>query len=153
MSATRPFVAEAVTDSEAPWQVLVESTRTGGLVGVGVANMPPKTSGPPLHVHTREDEGAYVFEGELTFVVGNRRFTAGPGTFVWLPRDSPHTFANLGDEPVRAVGVIVPGGLENMFAEQAEYFHSLEGPPDPDAIAAIGDRYGVRGLGPGIPID
>ena len=153
MSATRPFVAEAEEDSQDPWQVLVESTKTGGLVGVGVANMPPRTSGPSLHVHTREDEGAYVIEGELTFVVGNQRFTAGPGTFVWLPRDTPHTFANLGDEPVRAVGVIVPGGLENMFAEQAEYFHSLEGPPDPDAIAAIGDRYGVRALGPGITID
>jgi hypothetical protein len=104
-------------------------------------------------VHSREDEGSYVIEGELTVVVGDERVIAGPSTFVWLPRDIPHTFANLGDEAVRAVGLIVPGGLEGMFAEQTEYFHSLDGPPDPDTIAAIGNRYGVRRVGPGITIE
>jgi hypothetical protein len=115
--------------------------------------MPPRTGGPELHVHSREDEGSYVIEGELTVVAGDERFIAGPGAFVWLPRDIPHTFANLGDEAVRAVGLIVPGGLEGMFVEQTEYFHSLEGPPHPDIIAAIGDRYGVRRVGPGITIE
>ena len=153
MSATRPFVVGPQPVSENPWTVVAESSRTGGLVTLGVANMPPRTGGPELHVHSREDEGSYVIEGELTVVVGDERFIAGPGTFVWLPRDIPHTFANLGDEAVRVVGLIVPGGLEGMFVEQTEYFHSLEGPPDPDTIAAIGDRYGVRRVGPGITIE
>ncbi|CAN5450666.1 hypothetical protein BH18ACT16_BH18ACT16_13320 [soil metagenome] len=131
MSATRPFVAEAEGDSEDPWQVLVESTKTGGLVGVGVANMPPKTSGPSLHVHTREDEGAYVIEGELTFVVGNQRFTAGPGTFVWLPRDTPHTFANLGDEPVRAVGSDRSGRPREHVWETSRVFPFPQGTTGP----------------------
>ncbi len=87
----------------------------------------------------------------MTFVVGDRRFEAGEGQLVWLPREVPHTFANLGDDPAWVFGVTTPAGLEGMFAEQSEYFASLNGPPDPDRIREIGDRYGVRALGP--PLD
>ena len=62
-----------------------------------------------------------------------------------------HTFANLGAEPVWAFGVTSPAGLEGMFAEQTAYFASLDGPPDPERLREIGDRYGVRALGP--PLD
>jgi quercetin 2,3-dioxygenase len=89
----------------------------------------------------------------MTFVVGEKRFQAGAGELVWLPREVPHTFANLGDEAVWAFGVTTPAGLEGMFSEQAEYFASLNGPPDPERIRAIGDRYGVRALGPGLVAD
>lgn len=49
------------------------------------------------------------------------------------------------------IGAIVPGGVEGMFAEQAEYFASLTGPPDEAVIAEIGARYGVTVVGP--PLD
>ncbi len=67
---------------------------------------------------------------------------------MWLPRETPHVFANLGDEPVWAFGTVTPAGLEGMFAEQAEYFAALDGPPDPERIKAIGRKYRVRSLGP-----
>jgi hypothetical protein len=35
-----------------------------------------------------------------------------------------------------------------MFEEQAEYFAGLQGPPDPERIRAIGEKFGVRSLGP-----
>jgi hypothetical protein len=88
----------------------------------------------------------------MTFVVGERRFEAGPGSLVWLPREIPHVFANLGVDPVWAFGTITPSGLEGMFKEQAEYFAGLQGPPDPERIRAIGDRYGVRSLGPPLEV-
>jgi len=62
----------------------------------------------------------------------------------------PHTFANLSDEPAWAFGVTTPAGLEDMFAEQSAYFGRLQGLPDPERIREIGDRYGVRALGPPI---
>jgi quercetin 2,3-dioxygenase len=114
----------------------------------GEARIPPRSSGPGLHVHSREDEAVFVISGRLTFVVGERTFDAGAGELVWLPREVPHTFANLGDEPLWAFGVTSPAGLEGMFAEQAAYFSALDGPPDPERIGEIGDRYGVRTLGP-----
>ncbi len=133
-----------------PWRVLAGGDRTGGQVIFGEADLAPRSPGPSLHVHTREDEAAYVIEGVLTVRVGERTYEAGPGTLVWLPRGEPHTFANLSHERVRVFGVTTPSGLEGMFQEQAEYFAGLSGPPDPSAVAAIGARYGVSVVGPGL---
>ncbi len=148
---TEPFTVRRDPALPGPWQVLAGGDRTDGAVIFGEARLDPHTSGPGLHVHSREDEAAYVIHGVLTFVVGERRFEATSGELVWLPRAVPHTFANLGDEPVLALGVTTPAGLEGMFEEQAEYFSTLRGEPDPERIREIGDRYGVRALGP--PLD
>lgn len=101
-----------------------------------------------MHVHTREDEAAYVVEGTLTCAVGDETFEAAAGTLVWLPREVPHTFANLSDEPALVFGVTTPAGLEAMFDEQAAYFATLDGPPDEAALVAIGAKYGVSIVGP-----
>ncbi len=145
---TEPFVVAPDEPQQAAWKVLAEGHRTGGLVMFGDARMPPGSPSPSLHVHSREDEAAYVIEGVMTFVVGERRFEAGPGTLVWLPRGIPHTFANLSAEPVWAFGVTTPAGLEGMFEQQAAYFASLSGPPDPDVLARLGAEYGVAVVGP-----
>jgi uncharacterized cupin superfamily protein len=94
-------------------------------------------------VHTREDEGVYVIDGVLTAEVGERRFEVGPGAFLWMPRGLPHTFANLGDEPVRSLGLINPSGFEQFFAEMAEYIASTDGKPDPEVILQLNQPYGV----------
>jgi mannose-6-phosphate isomerase-like protein (cupin superfamily) len=151
MTFTESFVAQRDSTVPGPWQVLAGGDLTAGSVVFGEARLPARTSGPGFHVHTREDEAVFVISGVMTFLVGDRRFEAGGGQLVWLPREVPHTFANLGDEPVWAFGVTTPAGLEGMFAEQAEYFASLQGAPDPDKVREIGDRYGVRTLGP--PLD
>ncbi len=46
----------------------------------------------PRHLHTREDEAWYVVEGELAFEVGEHSATAGPGTFVYAPRNIAHRY-------------------------------------------------------------
>ena len=148
MTLTESFIVSRDPSVPGPWQVLAGGERTAGSVMFGEARLPAHTSGPGLHVHTREDEATFVMSGVMTFVVGDRRFEAGAGQLVWLPRKVPHTFANLHDEPAWAFGITTPAGLEGMFAEQAEYFAGLQGPPDPDRIREIGDRYGVRALGP-----
>ena len=40
-----------------------------------------------------------------------------------------------------------------MFAEQEEYLAGLQGPPDPNRVREIGDRYGVRVVGPPLSPD
>ena len=90
---TKHFVVSP-RPGEGPWQVLAGGEMTDGQVIFGEARLPPRSGGPSLHVHTREDEAAYVIDGVLTVRVGDRRTEAGPGTLVWLPRGEPHTFAN-----------------------------------------------------------
>lgn len=149
MTVTEPF--RVARESDDPWVVLADGSMTGGSVSFGEARLPPRSAGPSLHVHSNEDEAAYVVSGTLTFRVGEDTFEAGPGTLVWLPRGVPHTFANCSDEPVCAFGTVTPAGLEGMFAEQAAYFASLTGPPDEARIEEIGARWGVTRIGP--PID
>jgi hypothetical protein len=70
-----------------------------------------------------------------------------------MPRGVGHTFSNAGPDPVHVLVVAVPGGLEEMFAEQAEYFASLQGPPDLAVLEDIGARHGGTTLGPPIRAD
>jgi quercetin dioxygenase-like cupin family protein len=147
MTITQPFLIPADEQRRDPWRVLAGGERTGGLVTIGDAHVPPRTSGPGRHIHSREDEAIYVTSGILTVEVGSQRHQVGPGSLIWLPRGIPHTFANLSDGFVRTVGVITPSGLENMFAEIAAYIAALTGPPDPQTITAINAKYGVSPAG------
>jgi mannose-6-phosphate isomerase-like protein (cupin superfamily) len=46
----------------------------------------------PQHIHHREDEAWYILEGEVTFYCGDETFHAGPGAWVFLPKEIPHSF-------------------------------------------------------------
>ncbi len=58
---------------------------TGGALLLFEAEVPPQ-SGPPPHIHHREDEAFYVLEGEVEVREGDRTFVAGGGSFVFIPR-------------------------------------------------------------------
>lgn len=120
---------------------------TGGLLTVDEGVIGPGTPGPPLHIHERQDECLFVIEGHLLVQVG------GPGSFAWMPRQVPHSYANVSGSPVHVIGIVVPGGLEEFFAEQSAYFAQLQGPPDPAKISAIAARYDSRPVGPPISTD
>jgi hypothetical protein len=94
-----------------------------------------------------------VAEGHLLIQIGEDRHELGPGCFAWLPRQIPHAFANVSAGPVRLLGIAVPGGIEELFAEQSAYFARLQGPPDPAELAAIGARHRGRVVGPPISAD
>jgi mannose-6-phosphate isomerase-like protein (cupin superfamily) len=136
-----------------PWQILGDAEATNGAFLFGEARLEPGDPAPGLHVHSREDESLYVIEGVMTVELDGERIELRPGDFLILRRDIPHRFGNLGDQPVRGVGVIAPTGIEGMFSEQATYFSTLTGPPDPAKIAEIGARYGVTHLGPPLSRD
>ena len=117
----------------------------------------PRGSGSPLHVHRREDEWFYVLEGSLAFWAGGRTFEAEAGSFVYGPRDVPHTFAVTSAE-ARFVVVTEPAGFEGFVRALAEPAQSLTlppaatTPPDPEHLATVAAEYGVEILGPpGIP--
>jgi quercetin dioxygenase-like cupin family protein len=143
MPASTPFHVPGAARGQNPWRVIAGDERTNGLVSFGDAVLPPHGPGPGRHVHTREDEAIYVVSGVLTVEVGAQRFEAGPQSLVWLPRNVPHIFANLSDEPVWTVGVLTPSGLEGLFREQADYFATLTGPPDEATLLQMSERYGV----------
>ncbi|MBC2637762.1 MULTISPECIES: cupin domain-containing protein [unclassified Rhodococcus (in: high G+C Gram-positive bacteria)] len=66
------------------------------------------------HVHTLEEEGFYVLEGEFTLYVaepeGITKQVGHPGDFIWGPRDYPHYYHISGEQGARVLTCFVPGG-------------------------------------------
>jgi quercetin dioxygenase-like cupin family protein len=73
--------------------------------------------GPPPHTHSREEEGFYVLEGDITFWVGDERLTLSAGMFANMPVGVEHAFKNESNQPARMLISIAPAGLEQMFFE------------------------------------
>lgn len=136
--------------------VKASADTTAGRVAV-IETFAPRGSGSPLHVHRREDEWFYVIEGELTFWVGGQVIEAPAGSFVYGPRDVPHTFV-VASEEARFLLVIEPGGFEDFMRSFAAPAAQLTVPPPPteppdfERLAALAAEHGVEILGPpGIP--
>ncbi len=123
---------------------------TGGALGL-VDGSFYKGFGPPLHVHSREDEALYVLEGQIRFRQGDDEFVAGPGTWVWGPRGVPHAF-KVESESARALILVSPGGFERMFEEGGIPAGESDDPPeqeyDPEAATAISKKFGFEVVGP-----
>ena len=93
--------------------------------------------GAPWHVHSREDEYFYVIEGKIIVHCGDEIYSAGPGSFVFLPRGIPHAW-NVGAEGVATLLMMtVPAMLEEFLQE----FHRASTREDRDAVAA---GYGIQ---------
>jgi quercetin dioxygenase-like cupin family protein len=73
--------------------------------------------GPPPHVHSREEEGFFVLEGEITFTIGDKRLLASAGMFAKMPVGTPHSFKNESGRPAKMLISVAPAGLERMFFE------------------------------------
>jgi quercetin dioxygenase-like cupin family protein len=124
---------------------------TGGLFGLVESWIAPGAS-PPLHIHRREDESFWVLEGTVRFQTAEETVVAGPGSFVFLPRDVPHTFLVEGDEPAHMLTLLTPGGSERFFVEGGRPPEGPglppSGPPDIEKLARVAPEYGLEIVGP-----
>lgn len=75
----------------------------------------PPGGGPPPHIHSREEEGFFILEGEITFKIGDKTVVATPGMFANMPIGVPHAFKNESGKPARMLITVAPAGLEEMF--------------------------------------
>ena len=131
------------------YRFLATGEDTDGKYALWEAIVPPG-GGPPPHVHSREEEGFYVLEGEITFTVNGERVVATAGTFANLPVGTPHSFKNETDRPARMLISLAPAGLEQMFFEVGVPL--AEGattapPPTKDEIEkllAVAPKYGIE---------
>jgi mannose-6-phosphate isomerase-like protein (cupin superfamily) len=127
-------------------RILVGSADTGGAFAM-IEEVSPPGGGPPPHIHQNEDEGFYVIEGDVEFLLGDRWVRAGAGASLFGPRGVPHTFRNVGSKPSRVLATIAPGGFERFFEDVDRMAQS--GPPTPEALIALGKRYRLEFLPPG----
>jgi quercetin dioxygenase-like cupin family protein len=131
------------------YRFLATGEDTDGKYTMWEAIVPPG-GGPPPHVHSREQEGFYILEGEITVHIGDKRLVTTAGMFANMPVGTPHSFKNESDKPARMLITVAPAGLEQMFFEVGVPL--AEGattalPPTKEEIEkllAIAPRYGVE---------
>jgi quercetin dioxygenase-like cupin family protein len=136
------------------YRFLATGADTDGKYALWEAIVPPG-GGPPPHVHSREEEGFYILEGEITFQIGNERIVAKAGTFANMPVGTPHSFKNESSRPAKMLISVAPAGLEQMFFEFGVPL--LEGsktalPPtkeEIDNLLVVAPKYGIEILLPG----
>ena len=107
----------------------------------------PPMSGPPRHVHTREDELFYVLEGELVFELDGERHTVRAGDTVYLRRGVVHAYQNFTTSDARLLIATVPGMFSGFFVALSAVT-PLGGLPPLDKLDAISTKYGMTMLGP-----
>ena len=102
----------------------------------------------PYHTHHREDESFYILEGEVAFVCGGKWLKAGPGTFVYGPREVPHGFKVIGHSPARMLILCTPAGFERFVLEQTTPITEPPSPPDMGKLMMLAAKYGIDVHGP-----
>jgi quercetin dioxygenase-like cupin family protein len=121
-------------------RIKIAGSETDGTFGFAEVTAPPGWGGPPPHVHHAHDETFYVVEGEFEFKAGDRTLKAGPGSFLFVPREVGHAYSNPGDRPARLVGLFSPAGFE-FYLSDLEKVMPAEGPLDLAAIHAVMKKY------------
>lgn len=127
-----------------PLTFKVRGEETGGRF-LAIENVIAPGDGPPVHVHTAEDEMWQVLDGTLRFRLGEQDAEAPAGTFVFVPRGTPHAFVNVGAEPARILVMFSPSGMERFF----DAFAALPADADiPAAFGRLGAEAGMEVVGP-----
>lgn len=124
------------------------SEDTNGAYSFIEVSVPPQ-SGPPPHIHHREDEALYVLEGELEVLDRGRSMRVNAGSFVHIPKGTLHCFKNVGATTARMLALFTPGGFEGFFFEVGQPVIEGENapPPGPEEIEktiAVAPEYGME---------
>ena len=131
------------------YRFLAEVGDTDSTYGLIEAIVPPG-GGPPPHSHSREEEGFYVVEGEVTVQVNGREVVAGPGSFVNMPKGSVHSFRNNTHATAKMLILLAPGGMEQMFRETGTVATDAGAPIPPlgdaerERMKAAFPKYGIE---------
>ena len=103
----------------------------------------PPSSGPPPHLHEREEESFYILEGTLLFQVGDESLTAGAGAYIKAPRGVRHALKNVGTAPARIILLVTPAGLEKFFEEISQPVGETPSAQTLEKAKEIAPKYGI----------
>jgi quercetin dioxygenase-like cupin family protein len=98
--------------------ITLDAAATDGAFSVLELTLEPG-QGSNRHRHTAEIEAFVVLSGTLVITTDDADHRLASGDAVVLPRDITHAFVNAGEEPMRALIITAPAGLERFFRDLA----------------------------------
>ena len=142
---TRAEDAERIRPFGIDMKVMVAAAETDGTCSVLIAELQPG-DGPPPHLHRDHDEYFFVLESTISLVVDGKTSIVAPGSAVFVPRGTTHSFKNVGASTARLLEWTVPGNNERYF--RAIYDMELGGGRDPKRLAEINEQFAIEFIGP-----
>jgi mannose-6-phosphate isomerase-like protein (cupin superfamily) len=120
--------------------VSCEDNNTGLLMGTTTAKSLIGKGGPPLHIHPLQDEILFVSSGEFLIQIGEEVIKVKTGDAAFIPRGTPHTFANpINNNPGMLISIHQPGNKQmeadfktiasGQFPKSWENDPTIVGPP------------------------
>lgn len=99
---------------------------------------------PPRHLHDEQEEWFYFIEGsdEVLMEVGDTKLRLKPGDSIFAPRNVPHVWAYLGQQPGRMLFAFTPAAKIESFFEEASRPDAKVN--DPSRF----ERHGMKLVGP-----
>ncbi|MFE7161394.1 cupin domain-containing protein [Streptomyces sp. NPDC057636] len=120
VSVVGPGDGEVIVLGTTRMRILEDGGHTGHRLAIAESVLAPHTQGPPQHRHARHDEGFYILSGTVRFTVGDEDYDVTSGTLVMVPPGTPHTFANLTDQPAVMLSAFTPDLYVQYFRELQE---------------------------------
>jgi mannose-6-phosphate isomerase-like protein (cupin superfamily) len=116
---------------------------TGGAFDLFELILPAFHRVPLPHIHRKYDETIFGVDGTLTWTLNDKPTEVRRGVTLFIPRGTPHSYANPTHLPGRVLCLQTPGvmGPEYYMEIAALYRHSRH--PNLAGIGAIMSRYGV----------
>lgn len=121
---------------------------TDGAFDLFELTIPPFGRLPLPHIHRKYDETIFGVNGTMTWTVCDVPHQIRRGSSLFIPRNTPHFYANLTHKTARILCLQTPGILG------PEYYHEIAscfqaGHPDLAHMGAIMSRHGVVPFTPG----
>ena len=126
--------------------VLATSAQTSGDFTLLQTQNEPSDFGPPLHLHRDAAEAFYVLEGEYLMFLEDQQTRCPPGTFVYVPRATPHTFKVVSPGPGKKLNLFTPAAMTEFFEQLADA--EASGSATPELLNEIATRSHMEVLGP-----
>lgn len=82
----------------------------------------PNSSGPGAHKHEDQEQVFYVLEGIISMLIEDKWIDAGRGTFIRIPVNTVHTFANRTSMKAGMLNFDIPGGFEENMPSMVKWF-------------------------------
>jgi len=116
---------------------LATGTETGEKYFLSETTIPAGDTGPPMHVHSKEDEGFYLKKGNLSFIVNGKEIELEEGEYLNIEKGERHSWKNNTEFDAELMVTFVPAGIENMFVELEQNMADIK---------KIGLKYGTEFL-------
>lgn len=120
---------EAFSYDRGKVRFIASSEDTNGAYTVmEITEMPGYKTG--WHQHNDSEEAFYVLEGVLTIKIADKISEFPAGSYILIPRGTPHGQGNFTKNPVKLLLMFTPGGFDLFFKDRVELFKTVK-PDDP----------------------